>query len=97
MNIKTFYKIYYFHRIQKSSILLKIFILVMLPFNYLINKIYLQKIKNLDKFAKKNNYLFEKNLNFLFQFFNSDKGEKFINQYQKPVKLKKLYRWAFLS
>ncbi len=63
----------------------------MLPFNYLINKIYLQKIKNLDKFAKKNNYLFEKNLNFLFQFFNSDKGEKFINQYQKPVKLKKNY------
>ena len=31
-------------------------------------------------------FLFEKNLNFLFEFFESDKGENFINQYDQPIK-----------
>ena len=74
--------------LKKSSFLLKLYIFITLPINYLINKIKLQSIINLDNFANKNQNLFEKDLKFLFEFFNSDKGEKFINQYLKPIKLK---------
>lgn len=89
MNLKTFYKIYYEHRFQKSSIILKIYIIISLPFNFLINKLFLQPVKNLDDLKKKKPELFVKDLNFLFQYFNSDKGEKYINQYQKPIKQNK--------
>ena len=86
MKFKSFYKIYYEHRIHKASIFLKIYIFLTLPFNYLINKFYYPKIINLDLFALKHEHLFLKDLNFLFQFFNSDKGDFYINQYQKPAK-----------
>ena len=89
MNLRTFYKIYYDHRFQKSSIILKIYIIISLPFNFLINKLFLQPVKNLDDLKKKKPELFVKDLNFLFQYFNSDKGEKYINQYQKPIKQNK--------
>ena len=89
MNLRTFYKIYYEHRFQKSSIILKIYIIISLPFNFLINKLFLQPVKNLDDLKKKKPELFVKDLNFLFQYFNSDKGEKYINQYQKPIKQNK--------
>lgn len=89
MNLRTFYKIYYEHRFQKSSIILKIYIIISLPFNFLINKLSLQPVKNLDDLKKKKPELFVKDLNFLFQYFNSDKGEKYINQYQKPIKQNK--------
>ena len=46
-------------------------------------------MKNLDDLKKKKPELFVKDLNFLFQYFNSDKGEKYINQYQKPIKKNK--------
>tara|TARA_B100000900_G_scaffold55155_1_gene41038 strand:+ start:1658 stop:2386 length:729 start_codon:yes stop_codon:yes gene_type:complete len=46
----------------------------------------LPKKKNLDIFSKNHEYLFNKDLNFLCEFFNSDKGEKSINQYDKPSK-----------
>jgi len=87
MKLKTFYKIYYSHRVKKSSFLLTIYIFLTLPFIYLINKLLLESLINLDEFSKKNQYLFKKDLKFLFQFFNSDKGESFKNQYQKPIKL----------
>tara|TARA_Y100000591_G_scaffold330879_1_gene363134 strand:+ start:731 stop:1579 length:849 start_codon:yes stop_codon:yes gene_type:complete len=89
MNLTTFYKIYYEHRFQKSSIILRIYIIISLPFNFLINKLFLQPVKNLDDLKKKKPELFLKDLNFLFQYFNSDKGEKYINQYQKPIKQNK--------
>ena len=89
MNLRTFYKIYYEHRFQKSSIILKIYIIIFLPFNFLINKLLLQPVKNLDDLKKKRPELFTKDLNFLFQYFNSDKGVKYINQYQKPIKQNK--------
>ena len=89
MNLSTFYKIYYEHRFQKSSIILKIYIIIFLPFNFLINKLLLQPVKNLDDLKKKRPELFTKDLNFLFQYFNSDKGAKYINQYQKPIKQNK--------
>jgi hypothetical protein len=85
MKFKSFYKIYYEHRINKASIFLKIYIFLTLPFNYLTNKFYYPKIINLDMFSNSNQYLFKKDLGFLFQFFNSDKGEKFVNQYDKPI------------
>ena len=86
MKFKTFISIYYLHRIKKANIFRKIYIFLLLPFVYLINKFYYPKIKNLDLFALENEDLFLKDLNFLFQFFNSDKGEFYINQYQKPAK-----------
>ena len=87
MKFRTFYKIYYAHRLKKASLISRIYIFVILPLAYLANKILLQKIIDLDNFSKNKKEFFEKDLNFLFQFFNSDKGEYFINQYQKPIKL----------
>ena len=89
MKFKTFILIYYLHRIKKANIFRKIYIFLLLPFVYLINKFYYPKIKDLDLFALKHEHLFLKDLNFLFQFFNSDKGDFYINQYQKPAKKEK--------
>ena len=89
MKFRTFYKIYYAHRLQKASLTRKIYIFVILPLIYLVNKILLQKIIDLDNLSKNKKEFFKKDLNFLFQFFNSDKGEYFINQYQKPIKQEK--------
>ena len=86
MRIKTFYNIFYRHRIQKANIFLKIYILIILPFRYLINIPYLPKVRNLDYHSKKNSELFKKDLDFLFEHFNSDKGEYYINQYMQPIK-----------
>ena len=86
MKLKTFYNIYYRHRIQKASNLFKLYLLVTLLIKYIINLYYLPKKKNLDNFSKKNSYLFNKDLNFLCEFFNSDKGENFTNQYAQPSK-----------
>ena len=86
MKFKTFVLIYQLHRIQKANLLRKIYIILILPFIYLINKFFYPKIVDLDSYALKNDYLFKKDLSFLFQFFNSDKGEFFYNQYQKPLK-----------
>ena len=79
MKFKTFVAIYYLHRIKKASFIKKIYIFFLLPFVYLVNKLFFPKIKNLDYYSLKNNYLFTKDLKFLFQFFNSDKGEFFYN------------------
>lgn len=89
MKLRTFYKIYYEHRLKKTSLILKVYILIVLPFNYLLNKLFLQSIKNLDVYSKKNQSLFDKDLNFLFKYFNSDKGDSYINQYEKPINKKK--------
>ncbi len=90
MKFNTFYKIYYSHRIKKSSLILKIYIFAILPFVYLVNKFLLKSKMDLDKFSNLNSNFFHKDLNFLFNFFNSDKGEKFENQYQKPSKINKI-------
>ncbi len=89
MKFSTFYKIYYAHRLNKASLINKIYIFVILPLVYLLNKMLLQKIIDLDNLSKNKKEFFKKDLNFLFQYFNSDKGEYFINQYQKPIKLEK--------
>ena len=86
MKLQTFYKIYYKHRIIKANILLKIYLLFVIPIKYFLNLPYLKKKINLDNYSQDKKFLFEKNLNFLFEFFESDKGEKFINQYNQPIK-----------
>ena len=86
MKLKTFYKIYYRHRLKKASIISKIYLIITIPIKYFINFFYLPPKKNLDIFSKNHEYLFDKNLNFLCEFFNSDKGEKSTNQYDKPSK-----------
>ena len=86
MRIKTFYNIFYKHRIEKANILLKLYIIIIFPFRYLINIPFLPKSINLDDHSNKNKELFKKNLDYLFEYFNSDKGEFYINQYMQPIK-----------
>ena len=86
MNINTFYNLFYRHRFEKASLIRKIYILLILPFKFLYNYFYIEEKKNLDNFSLKNLFLFSKDLNFLFEYFNSDKGEKYINQYTHPSK-----------
>ena len=86
MKLKTFYKIYYRHRIIKANTLLKIYLLFITPIKYFLNLPYIKKKINLDNYSKDKKFLFEKDLSFLFEFFESDKGEKFVNQYNQPIK-----------
>ena len=86
MKLKTFYKIYYKHRIIKANILLKIYLLFVIPIKYFLNLPHVKKRINLDDYSQDKKFLFEKNLNYLFELFESDKGEKFINQYNQPIK-----------
>ena len=86
MKLETFYKIYYRHRILKANILLKIYLFFVIPIKYFLNLPYIKKKINLDDYSQDKKFLFKKNLNFLFEFFESDKGEKFVNQYNQPIK-----------
>ena len=86
MKLRTFYKIYYKHRLQKANHILKFYILFIIPFKYLINLFYLPRIVNLDEFDDKFGLNETNDLSKLFDFFNSDKGNKFENQYIHPSK-----------
>ena len=86
MKLTTFYRIYYRHRIKKASYVLKIYLIITVFFKYIFNLFYLPKTKNLDDYSKENPNLFHQDLNYLCEYFNSDKGEKFKNQYAKPSK-----------
>ena len=67
MNINTFFNIYYKHRFQKTkNIIKKIYLILIVPLNYIIEKVTLQKFLDLDKYQKENKQLFKKNLNYLF-------------------------------
>ena len=89
MKLKTFYRIYYRHRFLKAKNFRKLYIILILPFVYVLNFIFLPRKINLDNLAKKKPELFKKDLNFLFEYFNSDKGESYINQYSRPLKFEK--------
>ena len=65
MKISTFIDIYYNHRLQKANFLKKIYIYLIIPFNYFIEKINYPRIVNLDEYAKDNKEIFKKKLNFL--------------------------------
>ena len=86
MNLKTFYKIYYRHRILKASFFLKIYLFFSSIFKYFLNLFYFPKRINLDNLSLKKNFLFDQDLNYLFEYFNSDKGERYYDQYAQPYK-----------
>ena len=90
MKLKTFYKIFYKHRILKANFFLKIYLFLIIPIRYLFNIPFLPKKINLDDHSKKNAYLFDKELDFLFEKFNSDKGNFYINKYSQPMKKKNI-------
>ena len=89
MKFNTFYKIFYEHRVKKAKILLKTYLIIILPFKYLINLPFVPKKINLDQFEKNNTSLYNKSLNDLFNFFNSDKGDLYEYKYDHPSKKKK--------
>ena len=89
MNLRTFYRLFYKHRITKASIFLKLYIIIVVPLKYLINIFYFEKKVDLDLYKNNFSDLFTKNLNTLFEHFNSDKGEYFVNQYVQPAKKNK--------
>ncbi len=86
MKLRTFYKIFYEHRFKKANYILKFYIISVIPIKYLINLIYLPKIINLDNFVDRYGLNETKDLGKLFDFFNSDKGNQFENQYAHPSK-----------
>ena len=86
MKLNTFYKIFYRHRIIKASKLLKIYLFLILPFKYIYNLFYLPNKIDLDEYQKNNVDLLNKDLNYLFDYFNSDKGNFYENQYAQPSK-----------
>ena len=86
MKLTTFYKIYYRHRFKKASFVFKIYLILTIFFKYILNLFYLPKTKNLDNYSKENINLFDQDLNYFCEYFNSDKGEIFKNQYAKPSK-----------
>ena len=89
MNLRTFYRLFYRHRIKKASFILRVYIFIVVPIKYLINLFYLEKKINLDSYKNNSPELFKKDLNYLFEHFNSDKGEFFNNQYLQPAKKNK--------
>ena len=88
MKFYTFYSIYYRHRIKKAKLILKAYIFIILPFSYLLNLFFLPKITNLDEidFNKFEN----KTLDYLLEYFGSDKAKKVFDQYPKPIQRKKI-------
>ena len=86
MKLRTFYKIFYEHRFKKANYILRFYIIFVTPIKYLINLIYLPKIINLDNFVDRYGLNETKDLGKLFDFFNSDKGNQFENQYAHPSK-----------
>ena len=89
MNLRTFYRLFYKHRIAKASFFLRLYIFIVVPLKYIINIFYFEKKVNLDLYKNKFSDLSKKDLNTLFKHFNSDKGEYFINQYLQPAKKNK--------
>ena len=49
MNLRTFYRLFYKHRIKKASIFLKLYIIIIVPLKYLVNIFYFEKKVDLDK------------------------------------------------
>jgi len=86
MTLSTFYQLFYRHRFIKAKKIFKIYLTLTLPIKYLINLLFFPLKKNLDKISKKKQFLYEKDLNFLFEYFNSDKGLSYTDQYVQPVK-----------
>jgi hypothetical protein len=81
MKLRSFYKIYYEHRLKKANFFLKIYLFIVIPLNFFLKK--KKKIVNLDLISKNNSELFNRNFDFLCEYFNTDKGSFLIEQYSK--------------
>jgi hypothetical protein len=90
MKISTFYHLYYKHRFIKSNVFLKIYLYFIFPWKYFIYRIFLEKKINLKNLEIRNPNLFNLTLNDLFEYFNSDKGNFFLNQYTRSRKKDKI-------
>ena len=86
MKFETFYKLFYMHRFKKASSILKLYLYIVLPIRYFLNTFFFPKKIDLDLLEYTSSYLYEKNLNFLFEHFISDKGNFFVDQYMQPIK-----------
>ena len=86
MNFKTFYKLFYKHRFKKASFMHKLYLYIVLPIRFFLNFFFFPKKIDLDLLERTSSHLYNKNLNFLFEYFNSDKGEFFVDQYVQPIK-----------
>ena len=74
------------HRFKKASTFLKLYLYIVLPIRFLMNLFFFEKKIDLDLLESKSPNLYKENLNFLFEHFNSDKGEFFFDQYVQPIK-----------
>ena len=90
MNLSSFYKIYYRHRMLKANFFFKIYLFIILPFRYILNIPFLPRKINLDTYSQDKAVLFDKSLDYLFEYFNSDKGNFYIDQYIQPIKKKNI-------
>ena len=90
MKISTFYEIYYKHRFIKADFSFKIYLLMTMLTRFLFNVIFSKKKINLIKLEVSNPDLLSKNLSYLFEYFNSDKGSFYFNQYTKSIKREKI-------
>jgi hypothetical protein len=90
MKFRTFFQIYYKHRIIKANPLYKIYLLIIIPIRFILYIIFLEKRVDLDNLAINNSALFNKDLNYLFEYFNTDKGHYFYNQYSRTKNKKKI-------
>ncbi len=89
MKLSTFYKIYYQHRIDKANFFLRFYIFLIIPLKYFYNLFFFPKKKNLDLIEIESQSLKNLKLSELFDYFNSDKGNFFEDQYVQPYKRKK--------
>ena len=86
MKFKTFYKLFYKHRFEKSYGVHKLYLYIAFLIRFLLNIFFFPKKIDLDLLEIKSPDLYKKNINFLFEYFNSDKGEFFVDQYLQPIK-----------
>ena len=95
MKLSTFYNIYYKHRIKKAKFFNRIYLLATIIFRFFYVITVVEKKINIDKLVNNKKVLFNKNLNYLFQFFNSDKGFYYLDQYSKKIQNKKVKCHAY--
>jgi hypothetical protein len=88
MKLKSFYKIYYEHRLLKANFFLKIYLLIIIPIRFFFKET--DRIKDLDLLSNNNSDLFKKSFDFLCEYFNTDKGIFLIDQYSKNKSLNKI-------
>lgn len=91
MKLLTFYNIFYKHRFNKAGVALKIYLYLTILIRFLYYKIQNDKKINLDKEIIKKKYLYDKDLDFLFEYFNSDKGSFFKDQFHKTKQNLKIH------